>query len=233
MSQVCLEDLVAEHLRTTLTDPKSSPPVVSQSTIQLLNGSWYSVDLTVNHAKQPSAHIQSQHNAVIMFVTSYSYQLYDIHGYEPHYFNAEAFVTQGRSGTFEPAETFALDESKNVLDLWHSAVGAHITLTNKFEQHIAYRFDGTSGRAVSHYNSAPAISVLEHIAAFLGFYGDSTSVPQLRKLLEHVNESVRWEAACALSHIDRDEGLSAFALLARSSKGETAAAANKVLTASK
>lgn len=229
MKELDTQSIVASQLRNCLENYKTPPPIVYESTLQLINGDWFSVDLTVNLNRVPSPVVHTHADGITVFLSTANYTKYALHNFTKSSFSSEAYIHRVESGTFSAGDVIAIQSNRDALTLYAEDPMIYVSLSNKFYQGITWRFDAASGRPVSHFNSSPTTTVLEMISKFLGLYGDPESIGPLKLLLSHESESVRWEAASALAHLDAQEGIQAFNDLASSDSPELAKAARRTL----
>lgn len=225
-----VRSLVINELRGCLADYKRPPPVVAEATLRLLTWDWLCLDLTVGHAQEFPSLLSTHQDVVQHFYADAEFRHYRLVDYEPNSFSLESTAILEREGIVRNGSTLVVDGSTDLYAFKSTSPLVYASLAEFAYDGIQCKFDINTGRVLGSYFTDPASTSLGLIAKFLGIYGDSHCVEPLEQLLSHKIASVSWEAAVALTHLDRTSGLNAMKQLRNSPNKLVARAATQTLS---
>lgn len=211
-----IKKVLSQQLKNCLDNYKNPPPVLTSTTLSLASGTWFSINLTVDYLEKFSSAIISHSDTVLWFLTPVEFNLFVLEKFNKGVFSHDARIKLSKQGNFIVGDMFVIDSNKHVLSMRSEKPIVVISLSKKFNDEFGWKFDVDSGKPICHFNINPDITVTELILKFLGLYGDESCINSLRAMLYHGSDSVKWQAATALAHLNQNEGLMAFQLLASS-----------------
>lgn len=215
------EALIAAEVRHWLQDPKRPPPIVSEHTVRMRNFGRLALDLSVLHAKAVPAVISSHQDAIQRYLSPAHYILYDIVRED----GLAVGLKQARAGQVAAGDILAVNGQAQVLVSFADQPVRFLSLSEFEHGGVLSRFDGATLQRVGGFAASPVSTSIQLAARFLGYYGEAACVGALEHLLDDDIGAIQWEAACAISRLDRSAGLQAFSRLASSHDPEVARAA--------
>lgn len=224
-AQLDTEALIAAEIRHWLHDPKRPPPIVSEHTVHMRNFGRLALDLSVLHASKVPAVISSHQDAIQRFLSPAHYILYDIVRED----GLAVGLRQARAGRVSAGDVLAVDGQAQVLVSFADQPVKFLSLSEFEHGGVFSKFDGATLQRIGGFAASPVSTSIQLAARFLGYYGEAACVDALEHLLDDDIGAIQWEAACAISRIDRAAGLRAFSRLTTAQDAEVARAAAQTL----
>jgi hypothetical protein len=227
--ELCLEldvqSLVADEMCRWLTQPRRTPPIVSENTVRLRRFGKLVLDVTVLRDTHVPQVISSHQNILQSFCGSCFFKLFDIEKKD----EVPVALKRSTSGTVNKGDLFATDGSKQIFVTYAEEPVGFLSLSEFESLGVRYKFDSGSLKQVGTFAASPASTTIQLAARFLGYYGDEGCVTALHHLLDDSIGAIQWEAACALTRVSRNDGVVAMKRLASSTDVEIARAATEAI----
>ncbi|MBI2749138.1 MAG: HEAT repeat domain-containing protein [Burkholderiales bacterium] len=220
-----VQALLADELGRWLTQPRRTPPIVSESTVRLRRFGPLVLDVTVLRATQVPQIINSHQDILQSFCGNCQYDLFEIltEDGQPIALKHSAY------GSVNNGDLFSVDGSRQIF-VAHASEPVRFLSLSEFESRgVRHKFNSISLKQVGTFAASPASTTIQLAARFLGYYGDDSCVSALRHLLNDSIGAIQWEAACALTRVSRDDGVAAMKRLTSSVDSEIARAASDAI----
>jgi hypothetical protein len=230
IEQADVRTLVIDELKACLADYKRPPPVVAETTLRLMTFDWLALDLTVGEAAQFPSILSTHQDVLQHFYAAADFRRYRLVDYDRSSFSPDSTAVLEQEGVVQDGDTLVIDGAKDLYAFKSSSPLVYVTLAEFAYDGIQCKVDTRSGKVIGSYYTYPTSTSLQLIAKFLGIYGDTRCVEPLRQLLSHKIHSVGWEAAVALTFLDRESGLRAMEFLRHSPNALVAKAAADTLS---
>jgi hypothetical protein len=227
--QLDIRALVTRELKAALADYRRPPPTVADSTLRLQVWDSLALDLTITHAQAYPTVVSTHQDVLQYFYSGCDFRRYRLQGYQPDGFNPDALATLSEEGHFSAGDTMAIDGTADLYALKSSEPIVFVSLAEFTFEGVHYKFDLQTGKAFTSFFTYPPSSSLQLVAKFLGYYGDADCIDPLKSLLGHKLDNIKWDAAVALSCLDREAGIDAMKMLSASANGPLSNAARQTL----
>jgi hypothetical protein len=228
-SQLDIRALVTRELKAALADYRRPPPTVADSTLRLQVWDSIALDLTIAHAPAYPAVVSTHQDVLQYFYSGCDFRRYRLQGYQPDGFNPDALATLAEEGHFNAGDSMAIDGPADLYALKSPQPIIFISLAEFTFEGVHYKFDLQTGKTFTSFFTYPPSSSMQLVAKFLGYYGDADCIEPLQSLLAHKLDNIKWDAAVALSCLDREAGIDAMKLLSASASKPLSNAARQTL----
>ncbi|WP_457389868.1 hypothetical protein [Roseateles sp. P5_E1] len=229
VSQLDIRALLTRELKAALADYRRPPPTVADSTLRLQVWDSLALDLTITQAKDYPAVVCTHQDVLQYFYSGCDFRHYRLQGFQPDAFNPEARATLNEEGHFGAGDVMAIDGRADLYALKSPEPIIFVSLAEFTFEGVHYKFDLQTGKPFTSFFTYPPSTSMQLVAKFLGYYGDANCIDPLRSLLGHQLDNIKWEAAVALSCLDRQAGIDAMKVLAGSANKPLSNAARQTL----
>lgn len=228
-SQLDIRALVTRELKAALADYRRPPPTVADSTLRLQVWDSLALDLTITHAPVYPMVVSTHQDVLQYFYSGCDFRRYRLQGYQPDAYNPEALAVLSEEGHFRAGDTMAINGLADLYALRSPQPIIFVSLAEFTFEGVHYKYDLQTGRAFTSFFTYPPSSSMQLVAKFLGYYGDADCIDPLKSLLAHKLDNIKWDAAVALSCLDREAGIDAMKLLSGSANKPLSDAARQTL----